>query len=95
LTEDVELPGIDGGQNAALEHRDLLRVFSALPGEQRLVLLLIGIDDFSYDEAARVLGVPIGTVMSRLSRARERLRRDMYGDATESSLPSAALWRVK
>ena len=95
LTADVELPGIDGGQNAALEHRDLLRAFSALPGEQRLVLLLIGIDDFSYDEAARVLGVPIGTAMSRLSRARERLRRDMYGDATESSLPSAALWRVK
>ena len=95
LTEDVELPGTDGGQNAALEHRDLLRAFSALPGEQRLVLLLIGIDDFSYDEAARVLGVPIGTAMSRLSRARERLRRDMYGDATESSLPSAALWRVK
>jgi len=95
LTEDVELPGIDGGQNAALDHRDLLRAFSALPGEQRLVLLLIGIDDFSYDEAARVLGVPTGTAMSRLSRARERLRRDMYGDVTETSLPSAALWRVK
>jgi RNA polymerase sigma-70 factor, ECF subfamily len=96
LTEDVELPGIDGGQNAALEHRDLLRAFSALPEEQRSVLLLIGIEDFSYGEAARVLGVPLGTVMSRLSRARERLRRHMYGEVAEnSSRRSAALWRVK
>ena len=96
LTEDTELPGINGGQEAALEHRDLLRAFSALPEEQRSVLLLVGIDDLSYGEAARVLGVPIGTVMSRLSRARERLRRQMYGEVDEnSSRWSAALWRVK
>jgi DNA-directed RNA polymerase specialized sigma24 family protein len=48
-----------------------------LPVEQRSVLLLIGIEDLSYGEAARVLGVPIGTVMSRLSRGRERLRQYM------------------
>src|SRR5215469_13092199 len=75
LTEATELPGIAGGQEAALEHRDLLRAFSALPEEQQTVLLLIGVEDLSYEEAARVLGVPIGTVMSRLSRGRERLRR--------------------
>lgn len=96
LTEDTELPGINGGQEAALEHRDLLRAFSALPEEQRSVLLLVGIDDLSYGEAARVLGVPIGTVMSRLSRARERLRRQMYGEVDQnSSRRSGALWRVK
>ncbi len=67
------LPGIDGGQ-AALRHRDLLRGFSELPEDQRSVLFLIGVEDFSYEEAARILGVPICTVMSRLSRGRERLR---------------------
>src|SRR5262249_40736248 len=72
LTEGTELPGIDGGQDSVLEHRDLLRAFSALPEEQRSVLLLIGVQDLSYEEAARVLGVPIGTVMSRLHRGRER-----------------------
>jgi RNA polymerase sigma-70 factor (ECF subfamily) len=71
---EAELPGVDGGQDWALEHRDLLRAFAALPEEQRSVLLLIGIEDLSYGEAASVLGVPIGTVMSRLSRGRERLR---------------------
>jgi RNA polymerase sigma-70 factor (ECF subfamily) len=50
-----------------------------LPAEQRSVLLLIGVEDLSYGEAARVLGVPIGTVMSRLSRGRERLRKHMNG----------------
>ena len=85
----VEPPGIDGGRNPALEHRDLLRAFSALREEQRLMLLLMGIDDFSSDEAARVLGVP------RLCRDRERLRRDMYGEVAESSSRSAALWTVK
>ena len=71
---EARLPRIYGGQESALEYRDLLRAFAALPEEQRSVLLLIGVEDLSYEEAARVLGVPIGTVMSRLSRGRERLR---------------------
>ena len=45
-----------------------------LPEEQKSLLLLIGVEDLSYEEAAKVLGIPIGTVMSRLSRARPRLR---------------------
>jgi RNA polymerase sigma-70 factor (ECF subfamily) len=79
LTTETEQREINGGQDSALEHRDLLRAFSALPEEQRSVLFLIGVEDLSYKEAARVLGVPIGTVMSRLSRGRERLRQEMYG----------------
>jgi RNA polymerase sigma-70 factor (ECF subfamily) len=96
LTEETELPGIDGGQHSVLEHRDLLRAFAALPEEQRAVLLLVGVEDLSYQDAARVLGVPIGTVMSRLSRGRERLRRAMHGEIEENtSRYSAALRRVK
>jgi DNA-directed RNA polymerase specialized sigma24 family protein len=64
---EVELPGVAGGQDWALEHRDLLRAFAALPEEQRSVLVLVAVEDLSYEEAARVLGVPMGTVMSRLS----------------------------
>jgi RNA polymerase sigma-70 factor, ECF subfamily len=96
LTQETEQPGIDGGQHSVLEYRDLLRAFSALPEEQRAVLLLVGVEDLSYQEAARVLGVPIGTVMSRLSRGRERLRRYMHGDMSENdSRHSTALRRVK
>ena len=54
----AELPGIDGGQEGARRHRDLLRGFSELPEDQRSVLFLIGVEDFSYEEAARILGVP-------------------------------------
>jgi RNA polymerase sigma-70 factor, ECF subfamily len=96
LTDQTELPGIDGGQDSALEHRDLMRAFAALPEEQRAVLLLVGVEDISYQEAARVLGVPIGTVMSRLSRGRERLRRSLYGELDENNIRcSAALRRVR
>ena len=54
--------------------RDVLSGLDALPEEQRSVLLLVSVEDLSYQDAARVLDVPVGTVMSRLSRARERLR---------------------
>jgi RNA polymerase sigma-70 factor, ECF subfamily len=77
---ESELPQVKGGQDEALEHRDLLRAFAALPEEQRSVLFLIAVEDLSYEQAARVLGVPIGTVMSRLSRGRERLRQFMNRD---------------
>jgi RNA polymerase sigma-70 factor (ECF subfamily) len=96
LSEETELPGIDGGQHSVLEHRDLLRAFAALPEEQRAVLLLVGVEDLSYQEAARILGVPIGTVMSRLSRGRERLRRAVHGELDENRRRcSATLQRVK
>jgi RNA polymerase sigma-70 factor, ECF subfamily len=92
---ETELPGVEGGQDSALAHRDLLRAFAALPEEQRSVLVLIAVEDLSYEDAARVLGVPVGTVMSRLSRGRERLRHLMNGEVNSSQRRrSAALTRV-
>lgn len=61
-------------QDKRLYWRDLLRGLNKLPVEQRTVILLVSVEDLSYAEAASVLGVPIGTVMSRLARGRERLR---------------------
>lgn len=62
------------GEVDGLALRDLQRALYLLPAAQREVLLLVGVEELSYEEASTVLGVPQGTVMSRLSRAREHLR---------------------
>jgi RNA polymerase sigma-70 factor, ECF subfamily len=62
---------------AALSLRDLDRALARIPAEQRAVLLLIGLEGITYEEAATILDVPIGTVRSRLSRGRESLRKLM------------------
>ena len=62
--------------------RDILAGLDSLPEEQRSVLLLIGVEDLSYEQAAHILDVPLGTVMSRLSRARGRLREFMENGRT-------------
>lgn len=56
------------------EGRDALARFAALPVEQRAVLMLVTVEGLSYREAAEALGLPVGTVMSRLSRGRDRMR---------------------
>jgi RNA polymerase sigma factor (sigma-70 family) len=82
-------------QEAALRHRDLLHALEALPEDQRAVLLLVSVEDVPYAEAARILDVPIGTVMSRLSRARERLRHLMEHGTGETAPGGPNLRRVK
>ena len=62
-------------QGKRLELRDLERAIAKLPEEQRSVILLVGLEGMRYEEVAEVLGVPVGTVRSRLSRGREALRR--------------------
>jgi RNA polymerase sigma-70 factor (ECF subfamily) len=73
-------------QGDALLVRDLDRGIARLPAEQRAVLLLVTLEEMSYDEVARTLGIPIGTVMSRLSRAREKLRAMMLGQGAPAKL---------
>jgi RNA polymerase sigma-70 factor (ECF subfamily) len=93
--EDVEHEtGIPGAQEHAVIHRDMLRALAALPEEQQSVLLLIGVEDLSYAEAAGIAGVPVGTIMSRLSRARNRLRRLLDGGLMNEERP-ATLRRIK
>ena len=58
-----------------IELREVMQQVSRLPPEQREVLLLVAVEELPYQEVAAVLGIPIGTVMWRLSRAREKLRR--------------------
>jgi len=72
---------------------DLQRCVLLLPEDQRAVLLLVALEDLSYSDVARILGIPPGTVMSRLSRARVRLHELMEGAAPTDSRP--ALRRLK
>jgi RNA polymerase sigma-70 factor (ECF subfamily) len=66
---------------AGLEVRDMQAALDLLPVEQREILLLVGLEGMSYDQVAAALGMPLGTVMSRLSRGREKLRTLMEGRA--------------
>jgi RNA polymerase sigma-70 factor, ECF subfamily len=62
---------------AASQLREMDEALARLPGEQREVILLVGLEGMSYETAATVLSVPVGTVRSRLSRGRDALRRLM------------------
>ncbi|MNL40587.1 ECF RNA polymerase sigma factor SigR [compost metagenome] len=82
--EDLQdqLAGTAGPSDDAL---DLERCLLRLPADQRAVLLLVAMEDMSYEDTARILDIPIGTVMSRLSRARTRLRALMERTATSAT----------
>lgn len=67
-------PAAPAAQDAALAAADALAALDHLPEEQKSLLLLVGVEDLSYAEAAEALGIPLGTAMSRLARGRKRLR---------------------
>ncbi len=86
---DQSEPAADGASG-----RDLDQALRLLSVEQREVVLLVGLEGLSYAETAEVLDIPVGTVMSRLARGRERLRALMdYGGGDRNG--RAALRRVK
>ena len=69
------------------ENMDMQRALAALPPAMREILLLVTVEEYTYAEAAEILGVPVGTVMSRLHRARERLRELMSPPQPERGTP--------
>ena len=83
---DDSLPAAPGDPAARLMVRDLDAALRLLPPEQREVLLLVALEELSYQEVAALLQIPPGTVMSRLSRGRERLRLLMEGQPLPSPL---------
>jgi RNA polymerase sigma-70 factor (ECF subfamily) len=86
LDDDTPMPPVKASQTDGLEIRDLESALRTLPAEQREILLLVALEEMSYDEVAATLSLPIGTVMSRLSRARQKLRAHMEGRSVVSLL---------
>jgi RNA polymerase sigma-70 factor (ECF subfamily) len=70
-------PAIAADQEERLRVADILAAIDRLQPDHRALLLLIGVEEVSYAEASEILQIPIGTVMSRLSRAREALRKQL------------------
>ena len=87
----VELDEInDSGHDPTVQmtlRLDLERALARLAPQAREVLLLVAMEQFSYAETAEMLGIPVGTVMSRLSRARGQLRQLMEGESERPVLP--------
>jgi RNA polymerase sigma-70 factor (ECF subfamily) len=78
---------VRSNQASRVELAEVVRELSRLPTEQREVLVLAAVEELRYEEIATALAIPIGTVMSRLSRAREKLRRALGHDGGNASAP--------
>jgi RNA polymerase sigma-70 factor (ECF subfamily) len=74
-----------------LTDEEILAALDRVPQEFRAVVLLVDVDEFSYKDAAGILGVPIGTVMSRLSRGRKLLREQLERTAQSYGIGTAKL----
>ena len=75
--EDNDAPDASGSEGGA---RDIARALASLGEDQRVALLLVVLEGLSYREVADVQGVPIGTVMSRLARARVQIKAYLEGE---------------
>jgi RNA polymerase sigma-70 factor, ECF subfamily len=87
-TIDVEKVQLStaASQVSTLELRDLERAIASLPDEQRTTLLLVGLEGMKYEEVALICDVPIGTVRSRISRARDALRHILEGGSNDGGI---------
>jgi len=92
LDQVFPLAGHGESQTSAVMIGQAMAALDGLDPDQRDVLVLVAVEGLHYKEAAMVLGLPMGTVMSRLSRGRERLRRTLAGESPPST---ASLRRIK
>ena len=83
VLESNEMVNDDKYTQLYLDTQKVLHVMNELPENQRLALSLVAVENMSYAEAAEVLDVPIGTIMSRVARARVSLMKRFYGSARE------------
>jgi len=79
LTDEMSAAAVRATQGDQLELQDVDRVLRSISPEQREVVLLVAVEQLTYEEVSRALDIPIGTVMSRLSRGRERMRQALGG----------------
>jgi RNA polymerase sigma-70 factor (ECF subfamily) len=79
--DEIPALAVRATQGEQLELQDVDRVMRSLSVEQREVILLVAVEQLTYDQVSRALDIPIGTVMSRLSRARERMRQLLGGQS--------------
>jgi RNA polymerase sigma-70 factor (ECF subfamily) len=86
LDDHLPDPSADTAQADRLEVRDMEAALRLLPAEQREILLLVALEEMTYEEISIAVQIPVGTVMSRLSRGRERLRALMQGRSVSSPL---------
>ncbi len=85
--EEYENSAISAGEaDTMCAISDFERSVNQLPAEQRETLLLVGLEQMSYREASKVAGVPVGTIMSRLSRARTQLTKSLNGEPQVASI---------
>ncbi|MCX5544322.1 RNA polymerase sigma factor [Paraburkholderia sp. CNPSo 3076] len=75
---------VDKGPETQLMHSQIIEAVERLPEAQRVVMLLVAVEGMTYQQAADVLKVPIGTVMSRLSRARQSVGAMFSGAAPKA-----------
>jgi RNA polymerase sigma-70 factor (ECF subfamily) len=94
LDQAAPLASRPADQEKRLELRDLDRALGRLPAEQRAVILLVGLEGMPYSAAGAILGIPTGTVRSRLSRGRLTLRRLMGVEPDEGARPTVSYIRA-
>jgi len=82
IEDRADRSAVDGGQEARVELSDFNKAFWGLPPAQREALVLVGASGFSYEEAAAIAGCPVGTMKSRVSRARLDLQQRLHGTET-------------